>query len=427
MAIHTLLQRQIKRHLAGIDTSAEPWSAFLEAVHSAYAGFDTDREMVDRAMDLSSSELVEANGQLRAIIQAFPDLILQIDDAGVIVTSRGTACGLFAQVERLEGRPLPELLPAAVVPEFERALGKTASARTVAAFTFVHGAGLQTTAYEVRLAPLPGANAIVLIRDVTQQQRVDEMRVAKEAAEAANEARSRFLANVSHELRTPLNAVIGYSEMLKEEAVEAGLDAQVHDLSRITTAGRHVLQIVNDLLDISKIDAGRMTCDIEHVDLAPVIDEVMASVKPMAEARGNHLQSTVASGAVRLRTDAIKLRQILLNLLSNACKFTDGGTVALAVRPDADDPRQLIFSVTDTGMGMDPDRLGQLFKDFVQFDDSATRRHGGTGLGLSITRRMCGLLGGRIDVESAVGKGSTFLVWLPIEGPIETEQVVHAA
>ncbi|MES1254294.1 MAG: ATP-binding protein [Acidobacteriota bacterium] len=419
MALHPLLEHQIARHLAGVDPNAEPWAAFLEAVHQAYADFDRHRHTVERAMAASSTELVEANGQLDAIVEAFPDQILHVDDQGFVVSSRGKACDAFRGIARLEGRHLADLLPPSAVPAFEEAVRMTVQTHQVATFRFLTEGVSGVTAYETRLAPLVSAGAIVLVRDVTQQQRVDEMRVAKEAAEAATRARSRFLANVSHELRTPLNAVIGYSEMLSEDAASSGSPHLIEDLGRITAAGRHVLQIVNDLLDISKIDAGRMTCDLALVPLAPLIEEALAESLPLATANGNDLRSVHAPGLAAMRTDPAKLRQILVNLLSNACKFTTRGVVTLEVRPSDVDARQgVAFVVTDTGIGIAPDRIGQLFQDFVQLDDSATRRHDGTGLGLSITRRLCKMLGGHIAVESQAGVGSVFSVWLPVGGPV---------
>jgi signal transduction histidine kinase len=417
-AVHPLLQRQLTRHLAGVDTRVEPWCSFLAAVHDAYNGFDTDREMVDRAMDLSSVELLEANGQMRAMVQAFPDLILQVDDDGAVMTARGRACGALGDVGRLEGRRVSTLLPLSVAQRFDEALRTATATGATIAFTFANESAARPGAYEVRLAPLAGNGAIALLRDITEQWRSDELRVAKEAAEAANRARSLFLANVSHELRTPLNAVIGYSEMLGEDAAAAGSDALVEDLARITTAGQHVLKIVNDLLDIAKIDAGRMTCELEVVDLESLVDDALDAVRPAAAAAGNELQLALAAGLGNITTDATKLRQVLFNLLSNACKFTRRGTVTLSVdRADNGTSSGVVFAVRDTGIGIEPKRLGQLFQDFVQLDDSATRRFGGTGLGLSITRRLCDLMGGQIDVSSEAGQGSTFLVWLPAEGP----------
>jgi signal transduction histidine kinase len=421
MAFHPLLEHQVVRHLAGVDPTTEPWAAFLEAVHQDYADFDRHRHTVERAMEASSTELVEANDQLDAIVQAFPDQILHIDNQGFVIASRGRACDAFRGITRLEGRHLADLLPPSAVPAFEEAVRMTADTQQASTFRFLTEGASGVAAYETRLAPLGAAGVIVLVRDVTQQQRVDEMRVAKEAAEAATRARSRFLANVSHELRTPLNAVIGYSEMLSEDAAASGSTHLLEDLGRITAAGRHVLQIVNDLLDISKIDAGRMTCDLAFVPLPPLLESALAESLPLATANGNDLRSIRAPGLTTMRTDPAKLRQILLNLLSNACKFTTRGVVTLEARvSDADARQGVTFVITDTGIGIAPDRIGQLFQDFVQLDDSATRRHDGTGLGLSITRRLCKMLGGHVTVESQTGVGSVFTVWLPVDGPVQS-------
>lgn len=422
VARHSLLQRQVKRYLDGVDTSAAHWQSFLESVQDAYRGFDSDRQMADRAMDLSSNELLEANAQLRAIVQAFPDQILQLDDDGVVITARGAEGGVLSGLGPVEGRHLSALLPPAVSPAFEEALRTAVTTPTVATIKFTDERAAQPAAYEVRLAALGGTGAIALLRDVTEQWYADEMRVARDAAEATSRARSNFLANMSHELRTPLNAVIGYSELISEDAAAAGWDTAVADLSRINSAGRHLLQIVNDLLDIAKADAGRLNCDIEVVEVGPLLEAVLADVRPLATAARNDLEMIVAPGVDSVLTDAMRLRQILLNLLRNACKFTNGGTVTLDVHPaDLDDRSWIAFVVKDTGIGIPAQRIGQLFQDFVQLDDSSARQYGGTGLGLSLSRRLCDVLGGRIDVTSQPGVGSTFSVWIPCADAVDSK------
>jgi signal transduction histidine kinase len=414
---HSLLRRQIQRHLAGVDIDAEPWRSFLSAVQDAYRGFDMDREMVDWAMDLSSSELLEANAQLNAIVQALPDVILRIDADGIVTTPPGTMSADLAWVRRIEGRHLSDLVCAADAPALGAGLQNTIGSRSVTTLTCTLTDASEPATHEIRLAPLGATEAIGLVRDVTQHIRAQELQVAKEAAEAASQAKSNFLAKISHELRTPLNAVIGYSEMLCEEATAAGAHATVADLSRIGSAGRHLLEIVNDLLDIAKIDAGRMTYEAGIVAIEPLVQEVLGIVRPMAAAAGNELRVVIGPGIDALRTDALKLRQVLLNLLSNACKFTDRGTITLDVHPkERDHLPGVVFAVIDNGIGIAPHQLGELFQDFAQLDYSPSRSAGGTGLGLSITRRLCDALGGRVDVDSAAGEGSAFAVWLPLAG-----------
>jgi signal transduction histidine kinase/CheY-like chemotaxis protein len=229
---------------------------------------------------------------------------------------------------------------------------------------------------------------------------------------AASEHKSAFLANMSHELRTPLNAIIGYSEMLYETAQDEGQEAFLPDLEKITQAGRHLLSLINDILDLSKIEAGRMEIYVEEVDVPALVNEVRSIVEPLAATNQNRLEIDCPEGLPPLRTDRTKLKQSLLNLLSNASKFTQGGELLLRITT-ADG--EIAFVVRDSGIGMTEEQLSRLFQAFSQADASTTRRYGGTGLGLAITKRFCEMLGGRITVESTPGEGSTFTIVLPME------------
>ena len=228
--------------------------------------------------------------------------------------------------------------------------------------------------------------------------------------EMASEHKSAFLASMSHELRTPLNAIIGYSEMLYETAQDEGQDEFLPDLAKIRDAGRHLLGLINDILDLSKIEAGKMDLYLEEVDLAGLIAEVRSIAEPLAAANANRLEMTDAAALGRLYTDRTKLKQSLLNLLSNACKFTREGQVKLEVRASG---TEASFCISDTGIGMTEEQLGRLFQAFSQADVSTTRQYGGTGLGLAITKHFCEMLGGSITVQSTPGQGSTFTITLP--------------
>jgi signal transduction histidine kinase len=244
------------------------------------------------------------------------------------------------------------------------------------------------------------------------QIRNRELAVARDAALAASRLKSEFVATMSHELRTPLNAVIGYSELLMESAQDTGTQETVPDLEKIRGAGRHLLELISGILDFSKIEAGQMQLELGWCEIRPLLANVCDTVSPMATARGNNLRLVAADQDLSLWTDATKLRQCLLNLVSNACKFTQNGTVSIRVSSlDSEDCVE--FSVSDTGIGISQEQVAILFQPFTQADASTARKYGGTGLGLAITKRFCEMLGGGISIVSEPGQGSTFSIRLP--------------
>ncbi|MDD1640745.1 MAG: ATP-binding protein, partial [Methylococcaceae bacterium] len=252
--------------------------------------------------------------------------------------------------------------------------------------------------------------------EIELSKAIAEAQKARAIAEEANNAKSAFLANMSHELRTPMNAIIGYSEMLLEDVQASKQDSFVSDLLKIHSSAVHLLSLINEILDLSKIEAGKMDLFLEEIHLPSVINEVINTVQPIVDKNGNKLSIQCPEIIPVIKADSIKLRQILLNLLSNAGKFTHGGEVTFTVMEEkTQDAGWIVFKVSDTGIGMSKEQVDKVFDAFTQADNSTTRKYGGTGLGLTISKRFCEMMGGSISIESVPAVGSVFIVKLPTE------------
>jgi adenylate cyclase len=246
-----------------------------------------------------------------------------------------------------------------------------------------------------------------------------QLAAARDAADEANRTKSSFLANMSHELRTPLNAIIGLTDMMVGNAARFGTEKALEPLRRVHRAGTHLLGLINQVLDLSKIESGKLELNLESVSIPALVEEVIGTARPLAEQNKNRLSVECPSDLPPIEADAMRVRQILLNLLSNACKFTKDGSIILRVLQVVHQEHDCIaFAVADSGIGMTPEQLGRLFEEFSQGDATTARQYGGTGLGLAITRRLCQMMGGDVSVTSEVGKGTTFAVRLPVAAAV---------
>jgi signal transduction histidine kinase len=285
--------------------------------------------------------------------------------------------------------------------------------------------------YEVRMTYLTDqrkqkVGQILMLHDITERKQAartlkqakEAAEEAKQAAEEANRAKSTFLSNMSHEFRTPLNAIIGYSEMIYEDATDDGETLLAEDMQRIISSSHHLLNLINDVLDLSKIEAGHLELYLETFALQSLLDEVANIIQPAIVKNNNTLHYHPATNLGEVYNDYTRLKQVLLNLLSNAAKFTQNGTITLSAHSQTGPAgNQIQLIVQDTGIGISKEIQAKLFQPFSQADSSTTKRYGGTGLGLSISLRFCELMGGSISLESEVDVGSTFTVILPRRVP----------
>jgi two-component system, sensor histidine kinase and response regulator len=427
--------------------------SIAEMRHTADRTATLEREV--RTRQEAENDARNAQARNDAILEVALDCVILIDESGRIARFNPAA-------ERTFGYNATEAAGADLVDSIFPADGREPVRAALASYlatgdTAILNRRLELTAIrksgeafpvEIVIAPIStdgGKMFAAYVRDITERKRierelanytnvledahdtqrkdaerlavlVDELRLAQQRAETATRAKSEFLASMSHELRTPLNAIILYSELLQETAEDDGHTESVGDLKRIQSAGKHLLDLINGILDLSKIEAGKMALSLETFSIENMIGELVDTVRPLVEKNRNTLTVRGASEIRPMYGDLTKTRQILLNLLSNASKFTHDGTITVDIRECTFAGSESVeFSVTDTGVGMTPEQIRKVFDPFTQADVTTTRKYGGTGLGLAIVSRFCDLIGGNVSAESRPGEGSRFVVRLPIQ------------
>ncbi|TXD42681.1 response regulator [Lujinxingia vulgaris] len=454
MALHPRL-RELFETLDIDDAQAAPdqatWARLLVGINQICAESEHNAFLLNQTLDTlgeSSRQLEfkvnEEREKLQSLLSAVEDGVCAIDRRGRLLFANPAAFRLFDHALGDDFRLLEHLGVDRTDPDqpdldpersAQALLNSGAILRDDDGLLERNGAGALPVSYILSPIDRDGVivGAVCVIRDVTEQKEVadrlqrlnDEITRARDQAIEANQAKSSFLANMSHELRTPLNAVIGYTELIREDAEVFGYNEITPDLGKIYTAAKHLLSLINDILDLSKIEAGRHEIVWESFDLGELIADVISTIEPVAREKNNHFDVQAEADLGMIRADRIKLRQILINLLSNACKFTENGRITLSVRREDTGPGEhFIFDVTDTGIGVVQEKIDELFEPFTQADNSTTRQYGGTGLGLTITQHFCRMMGGFIDATSRPGEGSTFSVHLP--APLVASETLNA-
>jgi signal transduction histidine kinase len=419
--MHGLLARQIKRHLGSSSVDPEDLAAFLDAVDQAYNEFDTDRGMLERSMELSSRELLQANSEMRAVLKAVPDIFLKIDEDGLIVSVHaGDSDDLYMDANELLHRRIDDVPDPELASAFRNAVREAAETGATVSIDYEMKLRGRALVYEARILPLVGGQALVIIRNVTDRRRV-------EVAEAANRAKSEFLANLSHELRTPLHGILSFARFGAKRRDTADREKLGEYFSRVIDSGQLLLSLLNDLLDLAKLESGKITLDAVPTDLLAIVSRVQEQFSSISSERNLVIELSSSAAEAVVPVDPSMIEQVVRNLLSNAVRYSpEGSIVRIEVEAAVE---SVTVRVLDEGKGIPEEELESIFDKFVQSSFTKTGA-GGTGLGLAISREIITAHGGRLWAANRAEGGAELSFELPIQRPappVESEPLTTEA